>query len=400
MKQNNNMDKAMRTENHFNNEVSSKNQTSRGIFFVMTVLLLFSVNIYAQSSIDACYAYLKENGQTPGKYVVSKFEQYDYVFLGEFHRAKQDVDFVSTLIPDLYKNGIRNIAYEFHEYANQRVLDSLLTATEWDEKRLYQQISKGFSITWGYTEYLNILKIVWEFNQTLSPNQIKFRVVLLGAAWNPCARDHFGGVHSDIFMADIFEKEIISKQEKALIYCGMHHAFTRYRQPEYDFDEGKLIGLNNDRMGNVIHRKYPEKTFTIFLHSPWIADKGRIKRNVKPVNGVVDAAMDLLNHIPMGFDVRNTIVGDLRADNTYYAFGYNDFKLEDFCDGYIFLLPLKQVKFVSTDPNFYEYNLNKVKEYKKCRGYSDKKTQKITQKRAMKMFTEKAKIHYGLLLKK
>ena len=391
----------METRDHFKNGASSKSQTSRGNFLVMAMLMLFSVNIYSQSTIDACYTYLKENGQTPEKYVISKFEQYDYVFLGEYHRAKQDVDFVSALIPDLYKNGIRNIAYEFYEYANQRILDSLLTAKEWDEKRLYHQISRGFAITWGYTEYLNLLKNVWEFNQTLNPSQIKFRVILLGAEYNPCERDPFGGVNSDVFMADVIEKEIISKQEKVLIYCGIHHAFTRYRQPIYDFKQGKLIGFDSNRIGNVINRKYPEKTVTIFLHSPWVSAKGWNRRKVKPVNGVIDSVMDLLNNIPMGFDVKNTIIGDLRANNTYYSFGYEDFKLEDFCDGYIFLLPFKQVDFVSVTPNFYdEYNLNKVKEFMKCRGYSDKKIRKITQERAVEMFTEKAKIHYGLMLKK
>jgi len=377
----------MEARDHFKNRES---QTNRGNFFVMAVLMLFSINIYSQNSmINTCYAYLKENGQPPEQYVISKFEQYDYVFLGEYHRAKQDVDFVSALIPDLYKNGIRNIAYEFYEYANQRILDSLLTAKEWDEKRLYHAISKGFDIVWGYAEYLNLLKNVWDFNRTLNPNQIKFRIVLLGAEYNQCEKDPFGGHDPDVFMADVFEKEIISKQEKALVYCGMHHAFTKYRQPR-----------RSERMGNIINRKYPEKTFTVFLHSPWMP-KGLRIRSVKPVHGVIDSVMDMLNNVPTGFDVKNTIMGTLRANNTYYASGYDDFKLEDYCDGYIFLLPYEQVEFVSVAPNFYdEYNLKKFKEFLKCRGYSDRKLRKITQERAIEIVTEKAEIHYGRLLKK
>ena len=387
---------------HFNNGASLKRKTYKKNIFVIALLMLFSINIYSQNMVlDACYTYLKENGQSPEQYVISKFEQYDYVFLGEYHRAKQDVNFVSALIPDLYKNGIRNIAYEFYEYTNQIILDSLLSAKEWDEKCLYHHISKGYAVTWGYTEYLNLFKKVWEFNQTLEPNQIKFRVVLLHSEYNPCEKDPFGGQDRDFFMANVFAKEIVSKGEKALIYCGTHHAFTKYRHPVYDYKKSKLIGFNNNRMGNIIYKNFPEKTFTIILHSPWTSNKGFNKRSVKPVHGVIDAAMGLLNNIPMGFDVKNTIIGDLRANNTYYAFGYEDFKMEDFCDGYIFLLPYKQVEFVSVSPDFYdEYNLNKVKEYYKCRGYSDKKLKKVTQKKVMKRFTEKAKIHYDLLLKK
>jgi len=367
----------------------------------MALLLLFSLNTYSQNSeINAVYTHLKENGQCPRKYVISKFEQYDYVFLGEYHRNKQDVDLVISLIPDLYKNGIRNIAYEFYEYSNQRMLDSLLTAKEWNEEYLYRRISKGFAITWGYSEYLNLFKKAWEFNQTLASNQPKFRIVLLGGEFNPCNENPFGGYDPDEFMAYVVEKEIISKKEKTLVYCGIHHAFTAYKQPVYDFEQGTLFRLNNERLGNIIHKKYPEKTFTIFLHAPWISGKGWNEQCVKPVNGVIDSVMSMLNNTPMGFDVRNTIIGNLKANDTYYAFGYEDFKLENFCDGYIFQLPYKKVKFVSVAPNFYdEYNLNKLKEFMKCRGFAEERLQMITKEVAIEMITEKPEVHFKDLMK-
>ena len=368
----------------------------------MTVLILFSLDSHSQNSvIDACYIFLKENGQSPEKYVISKFEQYDYVFLGEYHRVKQDVDFVTSLIPDLYKNGVRNIAYEFYEYANQSIVDSLLTAKEWNEKLLYHKLVKGITVTWGYTEYLNLLKKVWEFNQTLNSNQPKFRVVMLGYEYNPCKKglERFGGYDPDAFLADVFEKEVIAKQEKSLIYCGMHHAFTRYRQPVPKIiGKRKVARFNDSRMGNIIHRKYPEKTFTIMLHSPWESNKflGEIRQMIKPVHGAIDDLMDLFNNIPMGFDVINTVIGTLKANNTYYSIGYDDFKLEDFCDGYVFLLPYKEVKFVSVEPNFYdEYNLNQYRKWGECkRSY-----RKVTQKRVIKWLTEKPERHYGRLMK-
>ena len=390
--------RVMEVRSHLKNE---ERQTSRRNTFVIAVLILFSINSYSQNNaIEACHTYLNENGQSPGKYVASKFEQYDYVFLGEYHRNKQDVDFVTSLIPDLYKNGVRNIAYEFYAYTSQRIVDSLLIAKEWNEKFLYEELSNFSNITWGYTEYLNIFKKVWEFNQSLNPDQPKFRIVLLGYLYNPCKSglEMFGGHDPDAFHADILEKEVISKQEKSLIYCGMHHAFTKYRQPI--IRRRKFYGLNDGRMGNIINRKYPEKTFTIFLHSPWDSNKGSYRQVVKPVNGAIDYLMGLFNNNPMGFDVKNTVIGTLTANNTYYAIGYDNFKLEDFCDGYVFLLPYKEVKFVSVESNFYDENsLNKLREYMKCRGYSDKQAQKITHEIAISMLTEKPERHYGRLMK-
>ena len=309
---------------------------------------------------------------------------------------------MSSLIPDLYKNGVRTLAYEC-EYSTQAVVDNILSAKEWDERLLYHNLSAGFGVFWGYTEYLNIFKKAWEFNQTLESNQPNFRIVLLTAEWNPCRDkdDPFGeGIEPDEFMADVFEKEVISKQEKALIFCGRHHAFTSYQQPVYDFEQGKLIRLNNKRMGNFIHQKYPKRTFNIALHAPWKSDKGWDAQPVKPANGVIDSVMTILENIPMAFDVKNTVMGKLKADDTYYTFGYEDFTLENFCDGYIFFAPYKEMKFVSPESNFYdEYNLNRFKEIQKCRGWSEEQMRDITKENVMEWVTERPANHFGDLIK-
>jgi len=374
----------------------------RTISYLMLLVFFIFSGCSPKSEVETCYAYLKKHGQSPKDYVVSKFKDYDYVFLGEYHRIKQDVDFVSSLIPDLYKNGVRILAYET-EYSSQAVVDEILSSKEFNEQLLYHNLSAGFGIYWGYTEYLNIFKKAWEFNQTLESNQPKFRIVLLTAEWNPCIDkdDPFGeGIYPDEFMANVFEKEVISKQEKALIFCGKHHAFTSYQQPVYDFEQGKLIRLNNERMGNIIHQKYPKRTFNIALHEPWDSDKGEDSQSVKPANGVIDSVMENSGNIPMAFDVKNTVMGNLKADDTYYAFGYEDFKLEDFCDGYIFLAPYKEMKFVSPEPNFYdEYNLDRLKEIRKCRGASDEEIQAITKENVMEDITERPANHFGDLVK-
>ena len=356
----------------------------------------------SQCITETACEFLKKNGEKPEVYVLSKFKNYDYVFLGEYHRNKQDVDFVTSLISGLYENGVRNIAYEFYEYANQSIIDSLLTAKAWNESFLFHTLSKKNDITWGYSEYLNLLKKNWEFNQTLKDNQPKFRIVLLGSQYNPCKEglEMFGGIDPDKFMANVFEKEVVSKGEKALIYCGMHHAFTSYYQPIYDFEEKKLLNYNKGRLGNILHEKYPQKTFTIFLHSPWTSIKGWEEQDVKPVDGVIDSAMEMLKNEPMGFDVKNTFMGTLKSTNSYYSLGYENFKLEDYCDGYIFLLPYRNVKFVSVEPKFYDdYNLKKLKEYLKCRGWSDEMLEQINTDSAVELFTEKAENHFGDLIK-
>ena len=345
-------------------------KTKLVVFGIMSFLL--GVNCFSQNpTIKEVSNYLEKNAKSPKDYIISKFKQYDYVVLGEYHKIKHDAEFVASLIPSLYENGVRNIAFEFWDYTTQAFIDSMLTAKKWDEQRFYNGIAKGFAVTWAYTEYLDILREIWKLNQTLSETQPKFRTVFMCYEFFPCADgyERFGGIDPDIHMANIFEKEIVSKNEKALIHCGIHHGFTSYKQPMYDFETQELDGLNDERFGNIIYDKYPNRIITVFLHSPWISDKGFDKPYVKSVNGIIDDAMQLIGNKPCGFDVKNTVAGKLNADDTYYAFGYDDFTLDKFCDGYIFLMPLNEYKNATIESNFYtRENLVKLKEFFACYG--------------------------------
>jgi hypothetical protein len=319
--------------------------------------------------------------KTPEEYVISKFKTYDFVFLGEHHRIKHDADFVASLIPVLHKNGINVLAYEFGEHTNQQLLDSLLNMKKWDEQFAYQIASKGYYITWGYEEYLNIIKEAWKLNQTIKDNDKKFRIVFVGMVFYPnkSGMEKFGGTDPDLQMASSFEKEVVLKKEKALVYCGINHAFTSYKYPIFDFKKNALIRFNNDRFGNIIYSKFPDKTCTIYLHSPWASNQGKGKPDVKPVNGVIDSLMEINANKPVGFDVKGSPFGKLGSSNAYYALGSDNFKMEDLCDGYIFLKPYKEYKKVSIAKNFYtDNNLDEIKEFLRGNGLPEEKVKNLT----------------------
>lgn len=353
-------------------------------FFLLTLLVLFSVDLYSGShsgSVEESRRYLKKNGMNPEKYVISKFDTYDYVFLGEPHWIKSDVEFVRGLIPALYRNGIRNLALESYEQSTQSFVDSMLMGGEWDETALYHTLSKNSRVEWGYKEYLDIFKTVWELNRTLKKGQPMFRLVLIGPEYYP---GNQGMVDPDAFMADVLEREVISKGEKALVYCGAHHAFTSYQMPIYDFEEGVLYQLYDGRFGNIIQAKYPSKTFTIMMHMPWLSNEGFEVQRVRPVAGVIDSAMQLLSNKPVGFDVKGTFMGTLGSTDTYYAIGHENFKLEDFCDGYIFLVPYKEMRPVSISGNFYDdYNLDKLKKFMVASGVSQERIDSMTKEQLL-----------------
>ena len=72
------------------------------------------------------------------------------------------------------------------------------------------------------------------------------------------------------------------------------------------------------------------------MHSPWMSNISEEEQSVRPANGTIDSALEILKYKPVGFDVKNTFAGTLKSTDSYYSIGHKDFKLSDFCDDIYF----------------------------------------------------------------
>jgi hypothetical protein len=303
--------------------------------------------------------YLKNHGKSPEDYVIEKFQDYDVVFIGESHRVKHNLELIHNLIPRLYQAGVYNLGIEFGTDEYQDEVDKLITTDEYDED-MARLIMFKYYVVWGNKEYMDIYKKAWQLNKSLPKGAPKFRVVNLGYR---VKRSPKIGLFlkillkgdPDVFMGKRILKEFVDKGEKALIFSGSHHAFTRYYQPRYDFKKRKLIKLNRNRMGNVVYRKIPDRVFNIMLHQPWRTNES-FEEYSYPVDGVIDTVMKEFENKRIGFDVRGTPFGKLKDDDTYYALGYPDFTLSTICDGYIFLNHFKDYEGCTVDTKFITEN--------------------------------------------
>lgn len=316
--------------------------------------------------------YLKSHWKSPEDYVISKFEKYDIVFIGEYHRIKHDVELIHNLIPRLHKIGIHNLGIEFGCYEYQDKVDTLITAKTYDEDLARWLMFQSF-VAWGYKEYMDIYRKAWELNTSLPPDAPRFRVVNLGyrADWTFRKEEmtkelwdkvwHKGD--PDEHMGNVILKEFVEKNKKALIYSGSHHAFTHYNQPVYDFENQKLIRFNKTRMGNIVYQKIPDKVFNIFLHSPWSTIKSFNEHNY-PVDGIIDRVMKEFQEKRVGFDVKDSPFGKLADDDTYYSAGYDNFMLSTFCGGYIFQKHFSDYEGCAVDEAFItEENIKEAIDY-------------------------------------
>lgn len=342
----------------------------KNTILTLTILLcLFSCKTNKKQ--NSLIEYLETSHLSPNDYVIQKFKDHDVIFIGENHYIKEQVEFIKDLIPDLYENGIYNLGTEFLNYEDTRLANKLITAKFFDQE-LAESISFKSDWNWGYKEYIDIYKKAWELNKSIPINAKKFKIFGIQEVIDFSHVKNEEDLNNPEIMKKVFskslefdeeegfsanaiEKEVLNFNEKAIIHSGIHHAFTSYYQPTYSNEKKGFGGsLLKERMGNLIKNKIENRTMTIFLHGPWYSEDG-YSEQVLPVNGVLDSifsSKDNKKYLPFGVDTHQTPFGSLKGENSVYKYGYDNFKLEDFCDGYIFLTPIKNYNPVKVIPNF------------------------------------------------
>ena len=308
-------------------------------------------------------AYAESHGMHPTDYILRKFQDHDVIFIGEVHRVKHDVEFVKALIPRLYEQGIYYLGTEFGRREDQALIDSLVLGAEYDED-LARRVTLQQYVFWGYQEYVDIYRAAWEVNHSRQQGSPPFRVLGLNNSpdWSHVEessdRDR-GYVMKKVWhgqteedWARVILDSVVARGEKMLVYSGMHHAFTEYRQPVVV--NGQFVRFGEMRMGNYVYDAIGKRAITIYLHGPWNSAAGYDRGVVRPADGVINQAMAELDPaiLPIAFDTRGTPFGDLKGETSVYSHGYDDFRLAMFCDGYIYHRPFAEYEGVTPIAGF------------------------------------------------
>ncbi len=321
-------------------------------------LLLFAINAFSQN-LSKQIQYLKKNAREPSTYLLEKFDEYDVILLGEDHVIKNNLMFVSSLIPKLHEKGVYNLGMEFGASEMQSRMDSIVLAPAYNEQ-MVRDMMFFYNVGWAYKEYMDIVKQVWEFNQTLSAEETPFSIINISYQYNWTV--YSGGTnayempevfyrgHPNYHRRDVIQKEVLDRDEKILVLIGIPHAFIRYHEAEVRSD--KCYYMNNS-LGNLLAESNPGKVYSIMLHAPFRAQPGGPSYFVSPGNQKIEVLMNQLNYQPMGFDLFGTPIGDIR-DDSYLSICYEDFKLGDIFEGYIFLAPFHQLEGCEVDHNYFQ----------------------------------------------
>lgn len=342
----------------------------RKITFCLFVILLLNTLTFSQvREVDSSLkrrelvSYLKSHGKSPEAYIISKFAKHDVVLIGEPHWVRQHVTLVSGLIPRLHKRGINILAIEFARRVDQPLIDSLLNAPVYDEK-LARRITMQSLVEWGYQEYVDLYKAAWKVNSKLRPGATRFRILALNGSpdWSVIKKredlDNWqirrGALHGETEKdwATLLIGSVLAKNQKALVYCGTHHAFTKYAQPIVS--DGALLRKEDSRFGQYLHASAPTRIFMIALHTPWPGKEGYSSPPVLPADGILDQALGSSGKRwkRVGFDLNGTPFGRLVSQTAVYKHGYEPFTLDEFADGWVYVGPIWQYEAVTPIKDF------------------------------------------------
>jgi hypothetical protein len=250
---------------------------------------------------------------------------------------------------------------EFARRFDQPLIDSLMKGSEYDDQ-LAQRIIFLDGWDWGYREYVDILRRAWEFNHALAPTARRFRILALNnrARWQIVKTDEeandwrirfavWYGTSEKDWLSPLMD-EVVAKHEKALIYTGTHHAFTRYEFPIVS--QGRFIRTEPERFGNYLYHALRDRVFMIAMHRPMPGRQGYNAPLVLPAHGLVDSLVATMNLKRLGFDLVGTPAGRLVSDDVVYSQGHEPFTLEKFADGYLVFGPIWEMNAVHVIPDF------------------------------------------------
>lgn len=333
------------------------------IIILITILISWSnTSVAKEHTIEKAAIYLKEKGMSPNKYLISKFKKADIILLAEDHAVKENLLFIHNLIPELYQNGIYMLGMEFGAYEDQNLLDSLITAPEFDEK-LARKIMFNYNVMWPIKEYIDIYKVAWELNKSLPSDVPKFRILNISYKYNwkgfygkrepENMKKVFYQGNPESFRFSVLEEEVLSKSQKILVLTGTPHAFTFYNFPRYDYTAPGFVHYEYRDLGNLLYKKYGNRILSVALHQPFPNYPNKVPSLISPCNGVIENVFESIGNPSLGFDLKDTPIDDF-SDMSYYSMGYSDFTLSKIFDGYIFLKPIRQLSSCTIDINFIE----------------------------------------------
>jgi hypothetical protein len=220
--------------------------------------------------------------QDPIEYVLGKLQDYDLVMIGERHWTREEPIFVQNLIKRCYeKNAIDVVFLEFGIFEDQVKIDAFLQAAKYDPGPVIDALRNCSMIGWGYQEYFDIFKLIYNENSKRPPAR-RIRLIFpdpelenidLGSEFLDCLRSspltgkeklqmitwlRESIADRDQRMSAVIEAHVFGRGLKGIYYAGGYHIRKDLQKKGY--------GRRYFSAGGILARKYPGRVCCLTFH--------------------------------------------------------------------------------------------------------------------------------------
>lgn len=232
----------------------------------------------------------------PITYVLNKLNKYDLVMIGERHRVREEPIFIQNLLKQCYKgDAIDFLFLEFGGFQSQGKIDSFFAGKEYNPKPIIALFQDASIMGWGYREYFDIFKLVYDGNKK-RPEAARIKIVLVDGPpskidtdrelyrcfdgsslserekWHKVSWLREGIKDRDSFMGEVIAAYMFDGSgRKGIYYAGGHHIRKDLREK----DTGRRLFST----GGILTRKYPGKVYCLAFHKghEWWQSKSDFK---------------------------------------------------------------------------------------------------------------------------
>lgn len=290
----------------------------RNIYIMVIFGIIFASGKLSAQNSRSYSDYLKNNAENPISFVLSKLKDYRIVAIGEDHWIADHTPFLCEVLREAAKNDETRpqvLALEFGNEIDQKTADNITHSNIFMPDSVIKILQHAPDVYGNpFKEYFDIFKYVWEINQTLSAEK-KIRISLLDPAG---VQDYFDKTplqrnsNRDMTMFNKLRSEFV-KGNKLIFYAGQAHTQRQIRG--YKPKNGSYY-YNYPSAGYLIKSSYPNDVYTIDLWAPLNMGSGyevnpKTGKWYEKSNGLFDRAFELNGNKPCGFDIQNSILGNI-----------------------------------------------------------------------------------------
>jgi hypothetical protein len=306
-------------------------------------------------------------GKDPLDYVVDKLRRCDLVLIGETHWVHQDPLFLEQLVARCMAENLIDVVFlEIGRLEEQGKIDAFMKSPTYDPTPVIEILRDETLTGWGYQEYLDIFRRIYEENAKREPSR-RVRLVMVDPEFDEVdlwsyfdkhlkqadlpdgkRRSVAGSLNDaitdrDRVMADVIEScRYELGLSRGIFYGGAAHVRKDLKQKDY--------GRRHFAVGGLLARHYPGRVCCLALQQG-------PERWQCPADAAYLEQLFQGQGKPFAVDTNDPALDRLRFKSTVAPEGV---RLSEAYDGYLMLSPGKDRRPCHLIPGFYTDDFAKV----------------------------------------